>query len=190
MRVIDTLDSAEFSRLAMSLGCPAKAVTAVLRMTNRLRQSCLSVTMDDLLTLSLEMIPRALNTHREGGRASVTTHIVTVVRNACVSLLSKERQHASREINAIHEQPDTLFTLGPSLQAAYQDKLDLLERILSPYAWRMFVLVRHSVPVTLSSRVVGEQLGLSATSVHHLRDEIRVAVGVVFDYTGGVKRKK
>ena len=187
---MSTLDSAEFSRLAMSLGCPVKAATAILRMANRLQQSCLSVTMDDLLTLSLEMIPRALNTHRADRQASVTTHIVTVVRNACVSLLSKERQHASREMNTIHEQPDGLFTHSPFLQAAYQDRLDLLEQILSPYAWRMFVLIRRSVPASLSGRAVGEQLDLSATSVHHLRDEIRAAVSAVFDCSGGVKRKK
>ena len=180
------MNSVEFTAAVMSLGCSEKTASTLIRLASSLSQKSSSVSLDDLFVECLGMIPRALSSYRLDGTAAVTTHVVTVARNACLTLLSREKTHEEREQALGYEQSDVPRGNGSQSQVVYRDELDLLEQILSPYAWRLLMLIQQSAPAPLSGRVAGERLHLSATSVNHLRDEIRVAVTVIL---GEPKRK-
>ena len=175
------MNTIQFCRDMIELGCSETQANRVLRLVYRLGQSYPSVNLENLLVLSLEMVPRGLSTYQPDRPASLTTHLITVVRNACISMLKKEELQRRRFGAMLDDSLDIADDTNPPALVSFEDSLDELSKVLSPFAWRMLQLILASAPVTLSYQRACETLGLSAAGVYHLREEIRYAAGVVIE---------
>lgn len=171
----------QFCKDMVELGCTETQANRVLRLVYRLSQSYPTTSLEELLVLSLEMVPRVFSTYRSDRPASLTTHLITVVRNACISILKKEELRRRRSGVTLDDSQDVADNTSPLTLVSFEDSLDELSRVLSPFAWRMLQLILTSAPATLSYQKACETLGLSAAGVYHLREEIRHAASVVME---------
>ncbi len=178
------MNDVEFARSMLVLDCNEHDAYCVFRMVSSLRRNYSWVSVDELLAWCLSMVPRAKDTY-DSSRARFTTHLVTVSRNACLSFLHREEVQHRRAIR-LKEDLGRMTAISESDGSAdYRDALEVLSRVLSPYAERLFALIRQSAPRRLTDREACDTLRLGVTSVSHLRREVSRAVALVLGEPGG-----
>ncbi len=171
----------DFQRYMREVGCNDRAIGYVYRLVGSLVHLYPWIDSDELLTLSLEMVPRALDTYNPTRGASFATHLTTVARNACKSYIRKLVLYRMREKQFFVDGGSFVNTTDPVSAATYSDEVDTLFQVLSPFAQQLFVLTLRTAPRRFSMKQARRYLQVSASSASHLFNEIRYSASMILE---------